>query len=129
MNLDSIFAPYEKSLEISAKRTNVLASNLANADTPGYKARDIDFKAALNDAMSQDSGRMLTTNGAHITDDQTMMYADLKYRVPLQTKLDGNTVDSQVENSKFAENSIRYVASLRFLDHNIKSLMLSLRGE
>lgn len=129
MNLDSVFGIHEKALDIRSKRTEVLASNMANSDTPGYKARDIDFKSVLSNAMNDSAERLVTTNGAHITDNQTILESELKYRVPLQTKADGNTVDNQVENAKFAENSMRYIASIKFLDMNIKNLMLSLRGE
>lgn len=129
MSLDSIFAVHEKSLELHAKRTQVLASNLANSDTPGYKARDIDFKEVLSNALSNKPEHLVTTNPLHLGDDELLVPSDLKYRVPLQTKADGNTVDTQVENSKFAENSLRYIASLKLLDTKIKNLMLSLRGE
>lgn len=129
MNLDSIFQPHERALELRSKRTEILASNMANSDTPGYKARDIDFKSVLQDSISNDPSRLVGTNANHITDTQSILEADLKYRVPLQTKADGNTVDNQVENAKFTENSIRYIASIKFLDTNIKNLMLSLRGE
>ncbi len=129
MNLDSVFGIHEKALDIRSKRTEILASNMANSDTPGYKARDIDFKSVFSNAMNDNGERLVTTNGAHITDNQTILESEVKYRVPLQTKADGNTVDNQVENAKFAENSMRYIASIKFLDMNIKNLMLSLRGE
>lgn len=129
MSLDSVFGLHEKSLELRATRTEVLASNLANADTPGYKARDIDFKEVLSNALNNNDEHLVTTSPMHLGDDSLLVATDLKYRVPLQTKADGNTVDTQVENSKFAENSLRYVASLKMLDSKIKNLMISIRGE
>lgn len=128
MNLESIFGPHERALAVGAKRSEMLASNLVNSDTPGYKAKDIDFRAALANANGSPE-RLVTTNAHHITDDSVLVDSDIKYRVPLQMKVDGNTVDTQVENSKFTENSMRYMASLRFLDNKIKNLMLSIRGE
>jgi flagellar basal-body rod protein FlgB len=129
MNLDSILGIHEKALELSGKRTEVLASNLANADTPGYQARDIDFKEIMSSIGNKDHTNLVVTNPLHINDSEDVMAASLKYRVPLQTKLDGNTVDAQIESGKFAENSMRHIASLRFLDTKIKNFMIGVRGE
>ncbi len=129
MSIDSIFGPHEQAIALRAKRAEILASNLVNADTPGYKAKDIDFKEMLNNLKDSNTDRMVTTSPMHIGDDSLIMESDLKYRIPLQTKSDGNTVDTQVENSKFAENSMRFLASLRFMDTKIKNALLVVRGE
>ncbi len=128
MNLDSIFGLHEQALFVRGQKTQVLASNLANADTPGYKAKDIDFREALENVSSK-SERMVTTNPLHMSDNEDLLDMSLKYRVPMQTRLDGNTVDTQVENGKFAENSMRYIATLRFMDAKIKSAVAAVRGE
>lgn len=129
MTLNHIFDMHERALFVRGQRTEVLASNLANADTPGYKARDIDFREVLAEMSDNSSAQLVRTNPLHLSDDESIVEASLKYRVPLQGKLDGNTVDTQVENGKFAENSMRYIASLRFMDSKIKHAMIAFRGE
>ncbi len=116
MSLHSIFGVHEQALQLRAQRAEVLASNLANADTPGFQARDYDFKEVLSNLNSQSADNLVTTNPRHMGSEQELMSPTLMYSVPLQTRLDGNTVDTQVETAKFAENSMKYLASLRFLD-------------
>ncbi len=119
---------YEQALKLRAMRNEVLSSNIANADTPGYKARDIDFSDALNAARGGKL-RLDTTSSAHRQSFSTAgLGADLKYRVPMQPSLDGNTVETDVEQAAFAENAIQYRASLRFLDGSIKSLKFAIKG-
>ena len=109
-------------------RNRVLSSNIANADTPNYKARDIDFKDALKSAQ-HDSISMTRTSELHkqawgtTRDGATMMY-----RVPTQPTLDGNTVEMDVEQAAFAENALQYRASLAFLDGKIRTLKYALKG-
>lgn len=129
--IDAAFGVHAQALQLYGKRAEVLAANMANADTPAYKARDIDFRAALNGAMSGELA-MAKTNARHIdvaaaTGDA--MYMQLKYRIPQQTSADGNTVDVQVEQAQFAENAIRHQASFTFLDGTIKNLLGAIRGE
>ena len=134
VNLDSYLGIQPDALEVYSKRAEVLADNLANADTPGYQARDIDFRAALA-AVGQDQGAAGAAGGAlqpetTSPDDlsasspqggiSTEQY--LKYRVPLAPSLDGNTVDSQMEESAFAQNNVRYEASLTFLEERFGDL-------
>jgi flagellar basal-body rod protein FlgB len=112
----------------------VLADNLANVDTPNYKARDIDFKAALAQAGSPDAPLALATTtagqigGASGSGDPTTDGA-LKYRVPLAPSLDGNTVDAQMEQAAFADNTVRYQATLTFLSARLKNLMTAITGQ
>ena len=99
-------------LALQSRRTEVLAANLANADTPNYKARDVDFRTALAEA------------GATGTGDEA-----LKYRTPLAPSLDGNTVDAHLEQAAFAENAVRYQATLTFLNSKFRSLLTAITGQ
>jgi flagellar basal-body rod protein FlgB len=106
-----------------------LATNLANADTPNYKARDIDFSAVLSKSDAA-SLPLSVTDGAHIMlNDGTAPSADLKYRNPYQASLDGNTVEMPVEQAAFAENNVRYQASLNFINLKIAELTLAINGQ
>ncbi|HEX4376026.1 MAG TPA: flagellar basal body protein [Steroidobacteraceae bacterium] len=155
-SLDNYLGVHAQALTIEAKRNDVLAANLANVDTPGYKARDIDFKAALSAAGSGTAGGTTTntigTSGSNGTATQlalkhgnasaaaataaTASDADttgvdasaLRYRVPMAPALDGNTVDEQLEQSAFAENGVRYQASLTFLNNALRNLMTAITG-
>ena len=143
LNLDAYLGIQPDALEVYAQRGEVLAANLANADTPGYQARDIDFRAALA-AASQglDQGQGTSAAGAALQpettspDDVTASSSPdgvsteqyLKYRVPLAPSLDGNTVDSQMEESAFAQNNVRYEASLTFLEDRFADLTTAITG-
>ena len=128
MKLDNVFGIHEEALKIRAKRAEVLASNLANADTPGYKARDFDFKAMLR-KEAQPPVRLVTTHSAHISDDKGIVAStEMGYRIPQQASLDGNTVEVEREQSEFSENAMRYQASLRFLDSRVKGLKRAIKG-
>jgi flagellar basal-body rod protein FlgB len=145
INLDSYLGVHAQALTLEAQRTELLAANLANADTPNYKARDIDFKAALAAAGSGTGGTggstgsgatlaVTTTNAAHQGAQSAggvdaAIGANLKYRVPMAPSLDGNTVDTQLEQAAFAENSVRYQATLTFLNARFKELMTAIVGQ
>ncbi len=113
---DSLFGVHGAALEVRSQRMGVLASNIANASTPGFKAKDIDFKAAL---ASMTSG---VPDGGAID-------AATKYRVPTQTSMDGNTVELSAEQTAFAENAVQYQTTLAFLNGRIGQLTRALRGE
>jgi flagellar basal-body rod protein FlgB len=109
-----------------------LARNLANADTPNFKARDIDFRSALAKAGGADAPvRMTATHTGHIATGNVAEggMPELKYRVPLAPSLDGNTVDTQLEQAAFAENAVRYQASLTFLGAKFRALMTAITGQ
>ncbi|MFT3907065.1 MAG: flagellar basal body rod protein FlgB [Steroidobacteraceae bacterium] len=136
MDLDSYLGIHQRALTLASRRTDVLAENLANADTPGYKARDIDFKTVLNATGQAGSAAgklaLTTTSSTH----QQLAGAsgaqdsvELKYRNPLAPALDGNTVDAQLEQAAFAENSVRYQASLTFLNSKLRALMTAITGQ
>ena len=112
---DSLFGVHGAALEVRSQRMGVLASNIANASTPGFKARDIDFKAAL--ATLENDG-----SDAGIA-------AATKYRVPAQTSMDGNTVELSSEQTAFAENAVQYQTTLSFLNGRIGQITRALKGE
>jgi flagellar basal-body rod protein FlgB len=126
---ESIFGIHEQALLLHGQRVGILATNLANADTPNYKARDIDFSAVLSKSDAAPLP-MSVTDGAHIMlNDPSTPSADLKYRNPFQASLDGNTVEMPVEQAAFAENNVRYQASLGFINGRIAELMLAINGQ
>jgi flagellar basal-body rod protein FlgB len=112
MPLDNIFGLSATALKVREQRMNVLASNIANASTPNYKARDIDFRQAL--ALAED-GQAIDSA--------------FSYRVPVQPSLDGNTVELATEQTAFAENALAYRSSLSFLNGRINTLSRALKGE
>ncbi len=130
-NLDKAMGIHESALYVRAKRGSILASNLANSDTPNYKARDIDFKSVLKNAAGVSSASNLkTTSTKHIIPGgNSAASADLLYRHPHQAAIDGNTVDAQIEKTKFAENAMHYQTTLSFLTGKIKNLTSAIKGE
>ncbi len=130
ISFQNAFGIHERALVLKAQRSEVLASNLANADTPNYKARDIDFKSVLNQAQQpQRTVQLAATHAQHIRTDASKMPATLLFRIPEQASLDGNTVDSKVEQAEFAENAVQYQASLTVLGARIRGLRGAIRGE
>ncbi len=134
ISLDKAFGVHEAALRLRAERTQILANNIANADTPGYKARDIDFKSALSSAMQGGGAATLkTTHAGHISTASASTVAggqvELMYREPNQPALDGNTVEAHVEQAEFARNALEYQASLKFLEGRSKGLIKALKGE
>jgi flagellar basal-body rod protein FlgB len=132
-NLDQYLGIHAAALDVRSRRGELIANNLANADTPGYQARDIDFRQALARAAGeQTSGVSLsTTNAGHIgggTSASAEANPDLKYRTPLAPALDGNTVDAQIEQAAFAENAVRYQATLTILNGKFRSLLTAILG-
>ena len=129
MKLDEAFGIHGQALQLRARRAELLAGNLANADTPGFKARDFDFQKMLKQEVGQPV-RMAVTNERHVQMESGLVPpAQLLYRVPNQASLDGNTVDSQQEYAAYATNALEYQASLRFLTSKIQSLKSAIRGE
>ncbi|WP_407944041.1 flagellar basal body rod protein FlgB [Marinobacter mangrovi] len=113
------------------QRAEILANNLANADTPGFKARDIDFKSALGEAQGQSGELAMTrTEPGHIDPNAAMSdRALLMYRNPYQPSLDGNTVDAQQEEARFMRNAMDYQASFQFLNSKFAGLTKAIKGE
>ncbi|MFP4335308.1 MAG: flagellar basal body rod protein FlgB [Wenzhouxiangella sp.] len=129
LNIDKHFGVHAQAVQLRSQRTELLAANIANADTPGYKARDIDFATVMRqtagspDALRVTNERHLHSNGA------TAGQAAALYRVPTQPAQDGNTVDVQQEQAAFAENAVRYQASLEFLSGRVRSLITAIKGQ
>ena len=132
-SLDSAFGIHPYALGVRNARSEILASNLANADTPGYKARDIDFKSALSQAMSNvnpNAVSLTRTDAQHISASSTVRVGNELYRVPLQPDTgDGNTVDLNVERENFLENALMYQTSMEFLNQKIGQLNHALKGD
>lgn len=134
INFDNALGIHGSALKFRAQRAEVLANNLANVDTPNFKARDIDFKSQLNDAMqAPSSGKslsMASTDDGHMK--MPAMFGsddDLLYRSPLQPSLDGNTVEEQVEHAEYMKNSLQFQASFTILNGKFKGLQRALKGE
>ena len=116
---DSLFGVHGAALEVRAQRMGVLASNIANASTPGFKARDIDFTQALATAEGPNAAGWI---GADLS-------GALKFRVPTQPSIDGNTVELSTEQTAFAENAVAYQTTLSFLNGRISQLTRALKGD
>ncbi|HEX4152481.1 MAG TPA: flagellar basal body rod protein FlgB [Steroidobacteraceae bacterium] len=127
---ESIFGIHEQALLLQGQRMGVLAANLANADTPGFKARDIDFSAVLSQQQDATVMPLETTQAGHISlSTAESPSADLKYRNPYQASLDGNTVEMPVEQSAFSESNVRAQASLMFINSTISDMQLAINGQ
>jgi flagellar basal-body rod protein FlgB len=109
---DTLFGVHGAALQVRSQRMGVLASNIANASTPGFKARDLDFDTALKSLERSDD-----------------LGAAMKYRVPTQTSMDGNTVELSQEQTAFAENAVQYQTTLSFLNGRIGTITRALKGE
>ena len=134
--LDDYLRFNETALSLRSQRQELLASNIANADTPNYKARDIDFSNALQGALSRGQGAMSTTNQGHIpngpvaADGKALAYGTpVLYRNVVQGAVDGNTVDMDTERTQFADNALRYEAGITMINHQIKGLMAAIQGQ
>lgn len=132
--LDTALGLHPQALMLRARRAEVLAGNLANSDTPNYKARDVDFRAVLAKEIASETPSvpavvLASTNPAHLAPVGGSSSMELAYRNPLQPSIDGNTVDPQFEYAAFAENAVQYQASLQFLSGRIRTLMTAIRGD
>ncbi len=137
-NIDSALGIFPQALALHARRAEMLAANLANADTPNYKSRDIDFKAALQSTLESGqgvlaqagAGSLKRTQVGHLGEDSDIEAMGLvMYRMPNQSSLDGNTVNAEVEQAEFTRNAIQYQAALTFLGGRIKTMMTAIRGD
>lgn len=132
INFDKALGIHEKALGFRSQRAEVLANNIANADTPNYKARDLDFSTVLAEqAKAQEGGFAIArTNGKHIpVEGLELADPGLRFRTPAHPSLDQNTVDVQVEQAEYAKNAIDFQASFTLLNSKFKGLMNALRGE
>ena len=132
ISLENALGQHPAALQLRAQRTSVLSNNIANADTPGYKAKDMDFHAVLAQQTQTSSARFVrATNARHIggTHGGDVTFDALQYRVPAMPSLDGNSVDIQMEQAAFAENSLQFLTSLRVLNGRLQGLMTAIKGE
>ncbi len=118
---------YGSSLQLRGERNNIIASNIANAATPNYKARDISFEDEINKASN--NGPMKSTHNNHIAYNSSNSFNEASYREPLVIALDGNTVELAVEQMQFSENTMRYQTTVNFLNGKIQKIMSAIRGE
>jgi flagellar basal-body rod protein FlgB len=126
----SALGVHEQALLIREQRAELLANNLANADTPGFKARDLDYRALVRQAMQGLQGEEpRRTNARHLGSGSGVPGGDLLYRTPMQPSLDGNTVDSDIETAQFARNALDFQASLTFLQSKFRGINTALKGE
>lgn len=132
--IDRLFNLHSTALATRGYRSQVLASNITNADTPGYQARDVDFKSALAEAAGVQSAAqagMVRTSSRHMSAGDpggATPGGALVYRTVTQASIDNNTVDVNVERAQFADNAMRYEASLTFINAKIKSLLAAIQG-
>jgi len=124
--IDQALGTQSAALAMRVKRQQLIASNIANADTPGYKAVDIDFRRALKSAV--DNAQQPSTAAGAAAPKSAYAGISTQFRVPPQAAADGNTVDMDVERARFAENSVRYEAALKFLNGQIKTLLSAIQG-
>ena len=131
ISFERAFSVHDDALLLRGKRSSILAANIANADTPNYKARDIEFADMLRNASEQQPGRIVlaSTHRNHIAPQPGQLQPALMYRNPLHPSLDGNSVDSHVEQTKFSENSLMFQTSFTFLNNKVQDLMKALKGE
>jgi flagellar basal-body rod protein FlgB len=128
--LDAALAFHHRALGLRAQRQQVIASNIANADTPNYKARDLDFRAALEAALrpGATAGALARTAPGHLGGGAGAGDAALLYRQTVQASVDGNSVDLDVERAQFADNALRYEANLMFISGQIRGLLSAIQG-
>lgn len=133
--IDDTLGFHQRALGLRAYRQEVLASNIANADTPHYKARDLDFKASLQGAMGGKGGmggplELARTAPRHLpAGGNAPAGARLLYRTETQSSVDGNTVDMDVERAAFAENALQYEASITFINGMLRTLQSAMQGQ
>lgn len=127
MNLiNSAFSAHEKALSVRSQRMELLSRNIANADTPNFKARDIDFKQALKDTQSSS---LQTTHSVHIQNVSDETRNATKFRIPFNVAIDGNTVELPVEQAKFGQYAAEYQTTLSILENRISGIRKALRGD
>lgn len=130
--LDDVLRFQQTALNLRAARQELLASNIANADTPNYKARDVDFASALRNALAGTPAELpvVKTAPMHLEGNSgaSILGSPVMYRKPVQPSADGNTVDMDVERAQFAENALRYEASVMFVNANLKSILTAIQG-
>jgi flagellar basal-body rod protein FlgB len=135
--LDAALSFHQSALRVRGQRQELIAANIANADTPNYKARDIDFKSAMQAAtagMGREAFNIAKTSTQHLTGTPLQGASNGAPGAPLfrpiiQGSVDGNTVDMDVERNQFVDNGIRYEASLTMINGQLKRLLAAIQGQ
>ena len=122
----SVFGIHEKALFLKTQRMGVLAKNIANADTPNFKAKDVDFRKVLNDA---NSASLRSTHNQHFEKEEQVSTNGEYYSIPFNPSMDGNTVEISVEQAKYGKAAAEYQASLRFIESRVSGIRRALKGE
>ena len=125
--LDGLLNFHQQALSLHSERQKLIASNIANADTPGFRARDIDFASALKNAESTQS-KLPAPGMKPLGETGSALGAEVMYRSAVQRSVDGNTVDIDVERAQFAENAVRFEAQTMFLTSKIKAMLAAIQG-
>lgn len=126
--LNQALGVHEQALQVKSRRLEVLSQNIANADTPHYKARDIDFKAVMSAAQQQDN-TMFSTRAGHFGAGEELSPDGMRYRTPFNTAFDGNTVEMSVEQAQYGKAAADYQATLNFLENRVSGIRKALRGD
>lgn len=124
---DPLFGIHGHALDVQRRRMELLAANIANADTPGFQARDLDFQKALSAALTPPSSAAPAPG--HLPLPEPALASATVYRLPTQPSVDGNTVDLQTEQAQFAQAALQYQASLSFVDGRLRSLLTAITGQ
>lgn len=120
--------PYRNALLLRSQRQELLAANIANADVPGFKARDFDFSKALDQSLGRGNGvAMQRTQAGHFGLAAGRPSPEILYRVPHQQSLDGNTVEVETEMPKLLDNALRYQATLTFINGKLSKLLTAIK--
>lgn len=132
ISFDKALGIHDDALAVRSRRTEIIANNIANADTPNFQARDLDFKSILEGVQSASQAN-LPMQKTHLQHQSSIaepdFAADLMYRNPTQPAVDGNTVDVQEEMARYTENALAYQASFDFLNRKFKGLERAIKGE
>ncbi len=130
ISFDKAVGFQEQALRLHSQRAEILANNIANSDTPGFKARDIDFHAVLQRSLGNQSKlEPAKTHTAHMDFNDPAASGQLLYRNPSQPAVDGNTVDTQTEIVEYSENALGFQSSFQFLNSKFKGLVRALKGD
>jgi flagellar basal-body rod protein FlgB len=133
ISFSKAFGNFEPALQIRAERAQVLANNIANADTPGFQARDLDFQSMLKSRMGVAQGANLSMSQTQKGHQTGLIEAEaingLQYRIPSAPSIDGNTVDIQKEKAEFARNTMEFQVAFQFLNSRVTGLSRAIKGE
>lgn len=130
ISFDKALGIHDDAMLLRSRRAEVIANNIANADTPNYQARDIDFKSVLSGVSNEPKLQVAKTDEGHASGFLNPdMAADMMYRIPSQASVDGNTVEVQEEMASYTENALAFQSSFTFVDKKFKGLMTAIKGE